>query len=310
MDYQDLGQGVYHLDTHYIHTGIASLYCVVHNGEAAIVETGTAHSLPYVEQLLHHLSIAAEQVKYVIPTHVHLDHAGGAGVMMQAFPEARLVIHPRGARHMIDPQKLVSATRAVYGDETFEHLYGEIPPIDEARIIIAEHETSIRLNDREFIIVDTPGHAYHHFCVVDPFSNGVFTGDTFGLSYPNLLCRNRRFIIPTTTPTHFDPQALHHSVDLLMSYKPTQMYLTHFNRLPDPAEHIDQYHEWIDKFVDLTERLQPMGDEGLRVMKVEMGELLKQGFELDDEIIRGQLAMDIELNSMGLAHWHQTREQS
>ena len=307
MGYEHLGQGVYHLDSGYINPGVASLYCVVHNDEVAIVETGTANSLQYVEALLQDLSLAANKVKYVIPTHVHLDHAGGAGVMMRAFPEARLVIHPRGARHMIDPQKLVAAAKAVYGEETFTRLYGEIPPIDESRVITAEHETTIKLNDREFIIIDTPGHAYHHFCVVDPFSQGIFTGDTFGLSYTNLLYRNQRFIIPTTTPTQFDPQALHQSNDLLMSFKPSQMYLTHFNRLPNPAALVDQHHAWIDKYVELTEQVKPMDDDGLTRLKQEMGQLLKQGFELTDEVIQGQLAMDIDLNSQGLAYWYQKR---
>jgi len=308
MAFEDLGQGVYHIDTQYIRPGMASLYCVVHNDEVAIIETGTAYSLQYVEAFLNELSLTVEQVKYVIPTHVHLDHAGGAGIMMHNFPVAQLVIHPRGARHMIDPKKLVAAAEAVYGEETFRNLYGEILPIDSSRVISAEHETSIKLNDREFIIVDTPGHAYHHFCVVDEFSKGIFTGDTFGLSYPDILFRNQRFIIPTSTPTQFNPDALHQSIDLLMSYQPTQMYLTHFNRLSDPASLVDQHHEWIDKFVGLAEEIQPKDDDGLTKMKRGMGEMLQESFDLSDEIISGQLAMDIDLNSKGLVYWYQTRD--
>lgn len=307
MVYEHLGQGVYHLDAQYIHPGMASLYCVVQNNEVAIIETGTAHSLQYVETLLRDLSLTADKVRYVIPTHVHLDHAGGAGVMMQAFPDAQLVIHPRGARHMINPQKLVAAARAVYGDETFDRLYGDILPIDESRVISAGHNTSIKLDNREFIIIDTPGHAYHHFCIVDTFSQGIFTGDTFGLSYPDVTCRNQRFIIPTTTPTQFNPEALHQSIDLLMSFNPAKMYLTHFNCLPNPQYHLEQHHQWIDKFVELTERIQPRGDEAYKQIKQEMSQILQQEFELSDESIQGQLAIDIDLNSKGLAHWYQTR---
>ena len=183
--YQSLGQGVYHLDTLYIEPGVASFYCIIDGGEIAIIETGTSRSLPQLENLLSDLSLSPEQVKYVIPTHVHLDHAGGAGAMMQAFPHAQLIIHPRGARHMINPEQLVNASKAVYGEETFTRLYGEIPPIDENRVIAAEHESTFHLGERELLIVDTPGHAYHHFCVVDLTSRGIFSGDTFGLSYPN-----------------------------------------------------------------------------------------------------------------------------
>ena len=137
-DYEHLGHGVYHLDSHYIRPGVASLYCIVQNSEIAFIDTGVANSLPYIQQFLDDLGLSAEQVKYVIPTHVHLDHAGGAGVMMQAFPNAQLVIHPRGARHMIDPAKLVAASIAVYGEQTFHQLYGEIPAIEASPVRLRE----------------------------------------------------------------------------------------------------------------------------------------------------------------------------
>lgn len=307
--FEDLGHGVYHLDAHYIKPDVASLYCVVHNQQVAIIETGTAHSLPYVQKFLHELSLSADQVKYIVPTHVHLDHAGGAGVMMRAFPQAQLIIHPRGARHMIDPGKLVAATREVYGDEVFDRLYGEIPPIAADRVISAEHLYSFKLDDREFIIIDTPGHAYHHFCVVDPTSSGIFSGDTFGLSYPNLLNQGKRFIIPTTTPTHFDPQALHQSIDLIMSYQPDRMYLTHFNMLPDPASLVDDYHKMIDKYVDLTTSIKPDSEERTAILMQAMGDLYAEEYGLDSETLSGQLAMDIKLNCQGLAHWYQHSER-
>ncbi len=308
MSYTELGNGIYHLDAHYIRPGVASLYCIVHDNLAAFIETGTAHTLPHVQQFLADLSLAPEQVKFVIPTHVHLDHAGGAGVMMQAFPEAELVIHPRGARHMIDPTKLVAASKEVYGEAAFTELYGDIPPINEDRVIIADHGHQIMLNDRELIFVDTPGHAYHHFCVIDPLSEGIFTGDTFGLAYPNLTHNNCRVVIPTTTPTHFNPVALHDSVDLLMSYQPRQMFLTHFNVLPDPDLVVGQYHEWIDKFVDLVESIQPQDDSGLNRMMQSMGQQLAQAFNFSNDTIQDQLAMDIKLNCQGLAYWYQHRD--
>jgi glyoxylase-like metal-dependent hydrolase (beta-lactamase superfamily II) len=308
MNYEALGQGVYHLDTFYINPGVASMYCMVHNDEIAIIETGTAHSLPYVLQFLSDLALAPEQVKYIIPTHVHLDHAGGAGVMMQAFSNAQLVIHPRGARHMIDPGKLVAATRAVYGDQLFNQIYGDIPAIDENRVIIGEHESLIKLNDRELLIIDTPGHAYHHFCVVDLFSRGIFTGDTFGLAYPDLNYQNKRIVLPTTTPIHFNPAALHHSVNLLMSFQPQQMYMTHFNVLAQPADVVDQYREWIDKFVDLTETIKPVDNSFLPTMMNEMGEMIRHGFDLSQDIIEHKLAMDIKLNCQGLSFWYQHRD--
>mgnify|MGYP002639658001 CR=1 FL=1 len=306
-NYQYLDYGVYHLDTFYIKPGVASFYCIVHNNDIAIIETGTSQSLPYLQQFLSDLNLSAERVKYIIPTHVHLDHAGGAGAMMLAFPNAQLIIHPRGARHMIDPTKLVSASKQVYGDELFNKLYGDIPAIDESLVIAAPHESSYFLNDRELLIVDTPGHAYHHFCVVDSFSKGIFTGDTFGLAYPDILHHNKRIVLPTTTPTHFNPQALFNSIDLLMSFKPERMYMTHFNILPDPASVVDQYRTSLQSFVDLTESIKPVDESFLPVMVEAMGSIISKQFVLDREIINNQLAMDIKLNCQGLIYWYQHR---
>jgi glyoxylase-like metal-dependent hydrolase (beta-lactamase superfamily II) len=303
--FQHLGHGVYHLDAHYIKPGVASLYCVIHNQQVAIIETGTAHSLPYVQQCLDELSISADQVKYIVPTHVHLDHAGGAGVMMREFTQAQLIIHPRGARHMINPEKLIAATREVYGDEVFDRQYGEIPPIEAERVISAEHLYRFKLDEREFIIIDTPGHAYHHFCVVDPASSGIFTGDTFGLSYPDVLKRGKRFIIPTTTPSQFDPGPLHQSIDLMMSYQPDRMYLTHFNMLPDPASLVDHYHRMIDKYVDITTAIKPDSDERTLLLMQAISDLYAEEYELDSETLSGKLAMDVKLNCQGLAIWYQ-----
>lgn len=306
--YQALGQGVYHLDTFYIQPGVASFYCVVDDDEIAIIETGTAHSLPHLKQFMTDHSLSPEQVKYVMPTHVHLDHAGGAGAMMSVFPNATLIIHPRGARHMIDPEKLVAAAKDVYGEETFSKLYGEIPAIDENRVIAAEHESRYQLGKREFLIVHTPGHAYHHYCVVDQTSRGIFTGDTFGLGYPNLVYQNKRIVLPTTTPIHFNPEAMHKSIDLLMSFDPQQMYLTHYNVLPDPASVVDQYRSWVDKFVALTEEIKPSDDTAIPDLIDAMSKLLISELGLSPVLVHTQLEMDIKLNSQGLAYWYQHRD--
>ena len=157
---------------------------------------------------------------WVLTTHVHLDHAGGAGALMQALPNARCAVHPRGARHLAEPSKLIAGSIAVYGEERFRELYGEIVPIDEARMLVPEDGERIRLGSRSLELIHTPGHALHHYCVVDREHDRIFSGDTFGLSYRDFDVDGREFILPTTTPVHFDPEALCHSVDRLMAYRP------------------------------------------------------------------------------------------
>ncbi|MDH3858024.1 MAG: MBL fold metallo-hydrolase, partial [Gammaproteobacteria bacterium] len=172
-EYAALKHGICCIDALYVQPRVASIYLLREGDEVAIIETGTYHSVSNVLATLAELGIAKSQVKYVIPTHVHLDHAGGAGEMMRQFDAARLIIHPRGAFHMIDPQKLISGTIAVYGEERFRQLYGTIEPIAENRIIVAEDQARYKLGERELVFFDTPGHARHHFCIYDQVSSGV-----------------------------------------------------------------------------------------------------------------------------------------
>ncbi len=306
--FEELGNGVYLLDARYIRPGIVCFYAIVEGDAVAFVETGVSASLQQALALLVALDMRPEQVRYVMPTHVHLDHAGGAGAMMQAFPEAELVVHPRGARHLVDPSKLIAGTRAVYGDEVFDRLYGEIPPVPEARVIAAADGETFSLNGRELLIVDTPGHAYHHYCLVDVASSGIFTGDTFGLSYPQLTDREgRRVVIPTTTPVHFNPDALGQSVQRLMAFEPQRMYLTHFGELPDPAAHVDQYLELVDRFVAITESVAPLDDAQIPQLAQALGEELARRYGYDDEAL-GWLKNDLDLDAQGLAHWFRHRD--
>jgi glyoxylase-like metal-dependent hydrolase (beta-lactamase superfamily II) len=238
-----------------------------------------------------------------MPTHVHLDHAGGVGALMQALPNAQLVIHPYGARHMIDPSKLVAGASAVYGEDEFASLYGELVPVDKDRVIEAADGFVLDFRGRRLEFIDTPGHARHHYCIVDEDSGGVFTGDTMGLGYPEFNDVHP-LVFPTTTPVQFDPEALHASVDRIMSYKPQWLYLTHFGRVGDTEVIARQLHEDIDKFVSIA------GDTGSdenalegRLMAYMLDRVTDNGCTLERETIRQLLQGDITLNAQGISIW-------
>src|SRR4030095_9135979 len=161
-------------------------------------------------------------------THVHLDHAGGAGLLMQQLPNARLVVHPRGARHMIDPAKLMEGVRAVYGDEVTARDYGELVPVAAQRVITTSDNFVLDIGGRSLRFVDTPGHAMHHHCIWDEASKGWFTGDTLALASPALTTRQGPHAVPPTAPVQFDPQALHASVERLLAANPRLIYMTHY----------------------------------------------------------------------------------
>ena len=303
----DLNDNITLVDAEYQYPGLAATYIVREGDSAAIIETGTTHTVPMILAALEARGLSNEQVQYVIPTHVHLDHACGAGALIEQCPNARLVIHPRGARHMIDPSKLVAGTIAVYGEEKFHALYGDLVPVPEERVIEAPDNFEISLNQRIFRFLDTPGHALHHFSVHDLESNGIFTGDTFGLSYPNLKTPAGPFIFATTTPVQFDPEQLHASIDRLMDLKPDYFYLTHFGRVEARQELADQLKTSIDDFVNIA--LQEKKTQNrVQVIASRILDYLVAGLETmecncSEDDCRDWLAMDADLNAQGLDVW-------
>jgi glyoxylase-like metal-dependent hydrolase (beta-lactamase superfamily II) len=304
----DYGDGIVAIDAGYQRPGLAAFYLVVEGGRAAFIDTGTSHSLPQALAALAAAGLAPASVDYVIPTHVHLDHAGGAGRMMREFPQARLVIHPRGARHMIDPAQLTAGVMEVYGVEAAAHLFGEVPPVPAARVIEAPDRFVVHLNGRTLRFLDTPGHARHHFCVVDERSRSIFTGDTFGLSYREFDSERGACVLPTTTPVQFEPAALHASIDRLMSERPQQVFLTHFGRVTELVRLAHDLHELIDAFVAMAQSCRDAGAG--RIAQLIAGQraillprLAAHGCRLPPEQIDDLLAGDFELNAQGMAVW-------
>ncbi|HEX7062657.1 MAG TPA: MBL fold metallo-hydrolase, partial [Woeseiaceae bacterium] len=230
---RDLGDGITAIDTEYVRPLLDASHLIVDGGRAAFVDTGTNQSVPLLLAVLGLEGVEPADVDYVFLTHVHLDHAGGAGELLRRLPRAQAVLHPRGARHMIDPEKLVSGSIAVYGEARFRELYGEIRPIPEERVTIANDGQRFALGGRELTCLHTEGHARHHYCLWDPASRGVFTGDSFGISYREFDTARGPFIFPTTTPVQFDPEKAHEAIDRIMSFAPERVYLTHYSEVRD-----------------------------------------------------------------------------
>lgn len=297
--------GIFHVDTGYIGGDIASMYLLVQNAQVAIIETGTSNSVAAVEQALIAHNLDFDAVRFIIPTHVHLDHAAGAGVLMQKCPNANLVIHPRGARHMIDPSKLIAGTVAVYGQDKFDELYGQIIPIIEDKIIIAEDNFTLDLEGRELRFIDTPGHARHHFCIWDKMSQSMFTGDTFGISYREFDVADEIFIFPTTTPVQFDPEALIQSIDRIMSFNPNYICLTHFNAIQPNANIANRLKQGVNYFAQIARDYYPNKQKiSEKMLEFLLANLNDMGFK-DTEFASKKLAGDILLNTKGLLYWQQ-----
>jgi glyoxylase-like metal-dependent hydrolase (beta-lactamase superfamily II) len=304
---EDLGHGITAIDTGYVRPFFDASHLLVENGRAAFVDVGTTFSAPALLAALEAKGLPPEAVDYVIVTHVHLDHAGGAGEMMRRLPGARLVVHPRGARHMIDPSKLRAGAAAVFGEEAIARNYGTLVPVDPSRVIEAPEGFRLELGGRPLLFLDTPGHARHHFCVWDEASRSMFTGDTFGLAYRELASPRGAFILPTTTPVQFEPEALLASIDRLLAYLPAAMILTHYSRVTEIGRLAGDLQRETGELVALGRREDGKRDRAalLRagVEELVLGWARDHGAPLPTERLRELLAVDVELNAQGLEAW-------
>jgi len=300
---ETVGHGVFAVDSGYVRPGLGAVH-IVHAGDAAyIVDTGTVHSVPATRAALEALNIPEDTVSHVILTHIHLDHAGGAGALMQALPHARLVVHPRGARHMADPTKLIAGSIAVYGEDTFRALYGDIVAIPSERIIETTDDGELMVGDRVLRFLHTPGHAKHHHCIVDDVAGGVFTGDTFGIAYRALHTPNGPFVFPTTTPVHFDPDAAHHSIDRVVATGHTTAWLTHYSRVDDLAAIAAQLHTDLDAFVRIAAPGRDLGDVEAELLDHLCTRAERMGHPGTHADRREWLSLDARLNAQGLVFW-------
>lgn len=299
--------GIHVVDTGFHRPHFDAAYLMVERGRGAFIDTGTSHSLPRLLAAVEAAGLAREQVDYVIVTHVHLDHAGGAGVLMRELPNAKLVVHPRGARHMIDPAQLLAGARAVYGAEEVARSYGEVPGVAAERVVATADGMTLDLAGRPLQFIDTPGHARHHHCLWDARSRAFFTGDTFGLSYREFDNHNGPWILPTTTPVQFEPDALKASVQRMLSFEPERMYLTHYGGVGDVARLGATLVEQIDAMAALGRRVHGSADRhaALRrgVADLHTSSAIAHGCPLPRDEIERLLAVDIELNAQGLGVW-------
>lgn len=309
---EPLGHGVYAIDTGFHRPRFDAAYLLVHEGRAAFVDTGTNFGVPRLLQALASLGLQTSDVDWVIPTHVHLDHAGGVGLLMRELPQAQALVHERGARHMIDPTALYMGATAVYGAEEMERSYGRLVPVAAERVTVTTDGMELDWRGRLLRFIDTPGHARHHHCIWDSRSRGWFTGDTFGLSYRVFDNESGAWVMPTTTPVQFEPDALKRSIGRLIEADPACMYLTHYSRITEPARHARRLLRLIDQMVaiGLAHADLPASDRHA-VFKQELRQCLLEDLlghglshaQVEEGMVDDWLGLDIELNAQGLGIW-------
>ena len=298
------------IDCNYIRPQVAAAYLLHCGDTACFIDNNTNHCVPNLLKALTPAGYKAEQVEFIIITHVHLDHAGGTGLLLQHCPNAKVVAHPRAAPHIIDPSRLIKSAMAVYGEQKFRSLYGEIIPVPEERVLVPADGETLKVGDTELTFIYTRGHANHHFVIVDKKTKSVFTGDSFGLAYPMLQGGAYPFLFPSTSPTDFDAAEARLSYDKILNCGAERAYPTHFGVWSDiPAGH-KMLHEYINYSEQIFNTLvaspanSPETDYKIAYdtyKRLLDQELSARGIMLNADEAK-ILEMDLDLNAQGVAY--------
>ena len=302
----ECGDGIYGTDSFYEREGCTSIYIICSGGRYGIIESAANSSLPHLLSALDELGVDYANVDFLALTHVHLDHAGGAGSYMQKFPNAKLIVHPRGAKHMADPTALIEGVCEVYGKSETERMYGEIIPIDRERIISADDGYVFNIGDKKIITLETPGHAKHHNSYYDESDSVIFSGDAFGVSYSEMQTEKGRWAIPTTSPVQFSPEDMVSSINRMLALNPKKILLTHFGEVSNIGEAAEELCSTVQEYTKIAEDAQggfKMIKENVKKLHTDM--CRKHNISNPEYYTDSILSTDTELNSQGLSCWYE-----
>jgi glyoxylase-like metal-dependent hydrolase (beta-lactamase superfamily II) len=280
---------------------------IINEEALTIIETSASPSIPHLKKGLSKLNINPKDIQYIILTHIHLDHAGGAGLFLNVCPNARVIVHPKGKRHIIDPHRLISGAKAVYG-EKFDELFHPIVPIPEDRILVMEDKEELSISDTcTLTFYHTPGHANHHLSIFDSSSNGMFTGDTCGIQY---TIGSKRFYFPSTSPNQFDPEQMKTSIRTYRSLHLDRLYFGHYGVTEEVFFALTEVEKWLDLFMKKSEEQYSPNvtmEENVKtitssLIELTRSELIQKGVDPDNPIF-SLLELDMNVSAMGIVDY-------
>ena len=276
---------------------------VVDGDETVLVETGSQSSVPALLAALDDLGIGAEDLAHVVVTHIHLDHAGGVGDVARAFPKATIHVHEKGARHLVDPAKLVDSAAMVYGD-LLDSLYGRLTPTEAARVHVLEDGEELRVGpDRVLTTVDSPGHAKHHLALHDSLSGLLFVGDAVGVRLPDA-----GILRPATPPPDFDLDQALGSIAKFAARRPTGIALAHYGLVPEAEAVLDEATEILTRWAEVAETAWRAGDDIATALDDAFGGELGDVPEEHREKL--ETLNGIHSNAAGFRRWLDKRAES
>ncbi len=215
----------------------------------ALVDPGPSTTLPRLREGLRARGIAIADVRQLLLTHIHLDHAGGTGTLLEENPAIEVFVHERGAPHLVDPTRLLASASRLYGAD-MERLWGDFLPVPAERVHALQGGERIKAGGREYEVAYTPGHASHHVSYFDPSSGLAFVGDTAGIKRGA-----GAYVMPPTPPPDIDLDLWRLSADRILAWNPDTLFLTHFGPFRGARQHFDELMQRLDSWSALVRRL-------------------------------------------------------
>ena len=304
---EDLGDEVFHIDTRMGgYEGITSGY-LIRSSRPCLVETGTAHSAAEVIGALAALGVGPDDLASIVVTHIHLDHAGGVGDIAAAFPHAEVVVQEKGARHLVDPTKLLASAHRVFGDD-MERLFGDLRPVAADRIRSIGAEGSVDLGGGRMLeAFHNPGHASHHVGLLDTQSGDLYTGDAAGVYVPETA-----EVRPSTPPPDFDLDLTLSSLARMRDARPDRLLFSHFGPVTDVLDTLDRSREellvWVD-MVRTAHQTAPDLDHAIAMVRQRDRELHPHFHEDPERERKFEELSSVSANVVGITRWLESSEE-
>ena len=297
------------IDCHYLAPEHVAAFLMVHEGRGAFVDNGVTSSVPYLLDAAAQKGLAPRDIEYIIVTHVHLDHAGGTSALLDACPNATVLAHERAARHIIDPSRLIKGSMAVYGEEFFKRVFGNIHGCDPGRVrAVADGET-IDWRGRGLRFHYTLGHCSHHAVIHDLETNGLFTGDALGICHFRLQTGHRPFVFAAATPTEFDVPGAKEALQIIVNTGCERLFVSHYGQFEGVQPFVDSAAEALDRCQAILDEAIPSGLEG-EALQAFVEERVRAAIDAHlvscgvttTPAMREALEVDVRLDTAGITH--------
>lgn len=309
-DIKVIDSNTYCIDAFYVYPGRSCVYLIHSDGEYALVDCGTAMSEVYIMDALERLKVDPGAVKYILPTHVHLDHAGGAGILAKKLVNAKIYIHPRGYRHLIEPEKLIKGSVIIYGERMMKLGIGDTQPLAKEKAVEAEDRQELQLGNTRLMLHFTPGHANHHYGVYDIHNGNYFGGDVLGNSYAIMNKNNKHLMFLCSAPVQYDAAQWHKSLDEISAINPKRGCICHYGVIENLPQAIDDMHRLLDKNNNLAEKFLSIKEDSKRRSAVEelvwglfWDEFDAVGSPMIKSHAREWMIKDVHISVEGVSHW-------